>query len=74
MTRRINDFNRIDIQSQYIDHLIGSMDFMQIKDLLRDYVEYEKDKQTDSDLEAEILHEAPYLLEEEWQRLEVQNA
>jgi hypothetical protein len=70
MTRRINDFNRIDLQSQYIDHLVGSMDFIEVRKMLRDYLDYEKDKESDEDLEAEILNEAPYLLEEKWEEIE----
>ena len=70
MTRHINDFNRIDIQSQYVDHIVGDMDFIQVRERLRDYIEFEKDKETDNDLEAEILHEAPYLLQEKWEEIE----
>lgn len=70
MTRHINDFNRIDLQSQYIDHIVGTMDFISMKNLLRDYIEYEKDKQSDADLEMEILNEAPYILEEKFEELE----
>ena len=70
MTRHINDFNRIDLQSQYVDHIVGNMDFISIKNMLRDYIDYEKDKESDADLEAEILHEAPYLLEETFEELE----
>lgn len=70
MTRHINDFNRIDIQSQYVDHIVGRMDFIQVRQRLKDYLEYEKDKESDVDLEIEILNEAPYLLEEKWQEIE----
>lgn len=70
MTRRINDFNRIDIQSQYVDHIVGGMDFIQVRQRLRDYLELEKDKESDIDLEIEILNEAPYLLDQKWEELE----
>jgi hypothetical protein len=60
----INDTNRLDIQSQYVDHIVGSLDFIEVRSLLRNYIEYEKDKLSDSSLYAEILHEAPYLLEQ----------
>lgn len=69
MTRRINDFNRIDIQSQYVDHVVGSMDFIQARQRLKDFIEYEKDQDSDYDLEIEILKEAPYLLEEQWEEI-----
>jgi hypothetical protein len=70
MTKRINDFNRLDLQSQYVDHIVGSMDFITVKQRLRDYLEIEKDRESDADLEAEILNEAPYLLQETWEELE----
>jgi hypothetical protein len=60
----INDTNRLDIQSQYVDHIVGSLDFIEVRSLLRNYIEYEKDKLGDGSLYAEILHKAPYLLEQ----------
>lgn len=67
MIKGINDFNRIDLQSQYIDHVVGSLDFLTVLQRLKDYLENEKDKESNQDLEAEILHEAPYLLQENWE-------
>lgn len=55
-------YNRKDIQDKYIDHLLGSMDFMQIRDKLRGFLELEKTLESNSDLEAEILSEAPEVL------------
>lgn len=55
-------YNRKDIQDKYIDHLLGSMDFMQIRDKLREFLELEKTLESNSDLEAEILSEAPEVL------------
>jgi len=46
------------------------MDFITVKQRLRDYLEIEKDRESDADLEAEILNEAPYLLQETWEELE----
>lgn len=66
-TRYINDSNRKDIQRKYIDQLLGSLDFMQIKDKLRDYLELEKDKESNRALEAEIRHEAPEVLVDNWE-------
>lgn len=66
-TRVITESNRQDIQRRYIDQILGSLDFMQIKDRLRDYLELEKDKESDRSLEAEIRHEAPDILVENWE-------
>ena len=62
MINVINDMNRIDIQSQYVDHIVGSLDFIEARNLLRNYIEYEKDSLSNEDLYAEIIHEAPYIL------------
>jgi hypothetical protein len=40
---------------------------MQIKDRLRDYLEHEKDKESNYALEAEIRKEAPDVLVENWE-------
>ena len=66
-TTFINDDNRIEIQRKYIDHILGSLDFMEIKDKLRDYLELEKDKESNRSLEAEIRHEAPEILVDNWE-------
>ena len=66
-TRLVNDRNRQDIQRKYIDQILGSLDFMQIKDKLRDYLELEKNKESNRSLEAEIRHESPEVLVENWE-------
>jgi len=66
-TKLVNDRNRQDIQRKYIDQILGSLDFMQIKDKLRDYLELEKDKESNRALEAEIRHESPEVLVENWE-------
>jgi hypothetical protein len=66
-TRFISDSNRKEIQRKYIDQLLGSLDFMQIKDKLRDYLELEKDRESNRSLEAEIRHESPDLLVDNWE-------
>lgn len=66
-TRYINELNRKEIQRKYIDQILGSLDFMQIKDKLRDYLELEKDKESNRALEAEIRHEAPEVLVDNWE-------
>jgi hypothetical protein len=63
----LNHVNRSEIQKKYIDHILGSLDFMEIKDRLRDYLEIEKQKESDKALEAEILHEAPDVLVDNWE-------
>lgn len=65
-TRVLNAQNRVEIQHKYIDHILGSLDFMEIKDRLRDYLETEKTFESDSALEAEIRHEAPEVLVDNW--------
>jgi len=63
----INSVNREDIQRRYIDRILGELDFMQIKDRLRDYLSLEKDKSSNKALEAEIRHEAPDILVDNWE-------
>jgi hypothetical protein len=65
--KRIDDGNRTDIQRKYIDHILGSLDFLEIKDKLRDYLEIEKDRESNRSLEAEITHEAPDILVDNWE-------
>lgn len=50
----INDWNRDVIQSRYIDNIIANLDFMQTRDLLRDYLSNEKDHYSHEELEDEI--------------------
>lgn len=69
-TRYLNDNNRLEIQRKYIDQILGSLDFMQIKNRLRDYLELEKDKESNQSLEAEIRKEAPEVLVENWEDFE----
>lgn len=66
-TINIDDGNRIDIQRRYIDHILGELDFMEIKDRLRNYLELEKEKESNKALEAEIRHEAPEVLVDNWE-------
>jgi len=66
-TRVINDSNRVEIQRKYIDQILGELDFMQIKDRLRNYLELEKDKSSKYALEAEIRKQAPEVLVDNWE-------
>lgn len=65
--RILTEKNRIELQRKYIDHILGSLDFMEIKDRLRDYLEMEKDRESNASLEAEIRHEAPDVLVDNWE-------
>lgn len=69
-TKYINQYNRSDIQRKYIDQILGSLDFMQIKDSLRDFLSKEKDKSSNYALEAEIRKEAPEVLVDNWEDFE----
>jgi hypothetical protein len=69
-TKYINQYNRSDIQRKYIDQILGSLDFMQIKDSLRDFLSKEKDKESNYALEAEIRKEAPEVLVDNWEDFE----
>ena len=66
-TRYVSENNRKEVQRKYIDQILGELDFMQIKDRLRDYLEHEKDKESNYSLEAEIRKEAPEVLVENWE-------
>lgn len=63
----LNGYNRKDIQDRYIDYLLGSMDFMEIRNRLREFLEIEKTLSSDSELEDEIISEAPEVLLENWE-------
>lgn len=65
--RVINQFTRKEIQRKYIDQILGELDFMEIKDRLRDYLTKEKDKESNYALEAEIRKEAPEVLVDNWE-------
>lgn len=68
--RYISEINRKEIQRKYIDQILGELDFMQIKDRLRDYLQHEKDKESNYALESEIRKEAPEVLVENWEDFE----
>jgi hypothetical protein len=66
-TRYVSEINRKEVQRKYIDQILGELDFMQIKDRLRDYLDHEKDKESNYALEAEIRKEAPEVLVDNWE-------
>lgn len=65
--RILTEKNRLEVQRKYIDHILGSLDFMEIKDRLRDYLDTEKTFESNAALEAEIRHEAPDVLVDNWE-------
>lgn len=65
--RVISQWNRQEIQRKYIDQILGELDFMQIKDRLRDYLTKDKDKESNYSLECEIRKEAPEILVDNWE-------
>lgn len=66
-SRYISEVNRKKIQRKYIDQILGELDFMQIKDRLRDYLSKEKDRESNYALEAEIRKQAPDVLVDNWE-------
>lgn len=64
---KVSELNRREIQDKYIDYLLGSMDFMEIKDKLREFLEIEKTLSSNGELENEIYSEAPEVLLENWE-------
>lgn len=58
----IDDFNRTEIQRKYIDHMIGKMDFMEIKRELWNYINQNKNRYSNYSLELEISRDAPIIL------------
>lgn len=60
----VDDFNRTEIQRKYIDHLIGKMDFMEIKRELWNYINRDKNRYSNYSLELEISRDAPIILGE----------
>jgi len=65
--RYISEVNRKEVQRKYIDQILGELDFMEIKDKLRDYLSKEKDKESNYSLESEIRKEAPEVLVDNWE-------
>lgn len=58
----VDDFNRTEIQRKYIDHIIGQMDFAEIKRELWNYVNSDKNRYSNYSLELEISRDAPKIL------------
>jgi hypothetical protein len=50
----VNDRNRELVQAKYIDSIIVNLDFMQVREMLREYLNGEKTYYTNEELEDEI--------------------
>jgi hypothetical protein len=64
---RIDDSNRQEIQDKYIQAIIAHMDFMEIRDALREYLFKEKNRYTHKHLYREIKRQNPEILREIFQ-------
>lgn len=58
----VDDFNRTEIQREYIDHIVGRMDFAEIKRELWNYINCDKNRYSNYSLELEISRDAPQIL------------
>lgn len=58
----VDDFNRTEIQRNYIDYLIGKMDFMEVKRELWNYINKDKNRYSNYSLELEISRDAPQII------------
>lgn len=58
----IENYNRNAIQEEYVDYLIGSMDFLEARTALKEYMMKDKDSLTHSELEREVKLIAPSVL------------
>ena len=58
----VDDFNRTEIQRNYIDYLLGKMDFMEVKRELWNYINRDKNRYSNYSLELEISRDAPQIL------------
>lgn len=51
----VHDYNREETQRKYVDSIIAHLDFIQIRELLRDYLHSEKNLYSNEDLYDEIV-------------------
>lgn len=64
---RIDGTNRQEIQDKYIQAIIAHMDFMEIREALREYLVKEKNRYTHKHLYREIKKQNPEILREIFQ-------
>lgn len=60
----VNQNNRDEIQSKYINYLISRMDFIEIRHVLKDYLNTEKIFYSNDDLLDEIKSRGPEAIRE----------
>lgn len=58
----INYFDREVVLERYVDDIVGGMNFLEIKEKLKEYLLNEKREKSIEDLEIEILREDPRLI------------
>ena len=61
---KVTNSNRDEIQVKYVDSIIAHLDFMEIRQLLRDYLHSEKDRYSNEDLSDEIKSRDPEVCRE----------
>ena len=59
MNFSVTNSNRDEIQVKYVDSIIAHLDFMQIRELLRDYLHSEKSLYSNDDIYDEIVSRGP---------------
>jgi hypothetical protein len=62
MVFSIDKYNRGEVQRQYVDSIISRMDFMEIRDCLRDHINEDLDNLSNGDLYDEIRVKRPELV------------
>lgn len=62
MNYDINNYNRNEIQQEYVDYMVGSMDFIEAKMALKNYMMKDKDSLSNAELEREIKLLEPSIL------------
>lgn len=58
----IENYNRDSIQEEYVNYVVGSMDFLEARTMLKEYMLQEKDKLNNREIEREIRLLAPHIL------------
>lgn len=59
---KIDNYNRDIVIERYVTDIVGSLHFLQTKEMLKDYLIKEKQSLTDDELEFEIMRHDPQLL------------
>lgn len=59
---KIDNYNRHYVIERYVDDIVGSMHFLDIKSRLKDYILNDKHNLTNDELELEIMRHDPKLL------------